>query len=50
LIDGPAVIGWQAWREIDAKYFGAGTRLAVAALLGPDPAPRTSRPSPTSAQ
>ena len=40
LIDGPAVIGWQAWREIDAKYFGAGTRLAVAALLGPDPAPR----------
>jgi AcrR family transcriptional regulator len=40
LIDGPAVIGWQAWREIDAKYFGAGTRLAVAALLGADPAPR----------
>jgi len=40
LIDGPAVIGWQAWREIDAKYFGAGTRIAVAALLGADPAAR----------
>ena len=40
LIDGPAVIGWQAWREIDAKYFGAGTRLAVAALMGADPGPR----------
>lgn len=34
LIDGPAVIGWQAWREIDAKYFGAGTRAAVTLLLG----------------
>jgi AcrR family transcriptional regulator len=34
LIDGPAVIGWQRWREIDAKYFGAGARAGVAALLG----------------
>lgn len=34
LIDGPAVIGWQRWREIDAKYFGAGARAGVAAALG----------------
>ena len=34
LVDGPAVIGWQKWREIDDRYFGAGTRLAVAAALG----------------
>jgi AcrR family transcriptional regulator len=34
LIDGPAVVGWQTWREIDAKYFGAGTRLAIAHVLG----------------
>jgi AcrR family transcriptional regulator len=29
LIDGPAVIGWQKWREIDDRYFGAGTKAAV---------------------
>jgi AcrR family transcriptional regulator len=34
LIDGPAVIGWQKWREIDNRYFGDGARLAVAHLLG----------------
>ena len=34
LVDGPAVIGWQRWREIDAKYFGAGARAAVAGVLG----------------
>jgi AcrR family transcriptional regulator len=34
LIDGPAVIGWLKWREIDAKYFGAATRAAVGAVLG----------------
>ena len=34
LVDGPAVIGWQRWREIDAKYFGAGARASVAAALG----------------
>ena len=34
LVDGPAVIGWQRWREIDAKYFGAGARAGVAAALG----------------
>ena len=34
LIDGPAVIGWAKWREIDAKYFGAATRAALAHALG----------------
>jgi AcrR family transcriptional regulator len=29
LLDGPAVIGWEAWREIDARYFGALTRQAL---------------------
>ena len=28
------MIGWQRWREIDAKYFGAGARAGVAAALG----------------
>jgi AcrR family transcriptional regulator len=35
LIDGPAVIGWRRWREIDDRFFGAGARLAVLGLLGP---------------
>ncbi|HZZ86712.1 MAG TPA: helix-turn-helix domain-containing protein [Caulobacteraceae bacterium] len=34
LIDGPAVIGWRRWREIDDRYFGAGARLAMRHLLG----------------
>ena len=34
LVDGPAVIGWQRWREIDAKYFGAAARAALAGVLG----------------
>jgi AcrR family transcriptional regulator len=33
LIDGPAVIGWLKWREIDDRFFGAGARRAVAYLL-----------------
>lgn len=39
LIDGPAVIGWRRWREIDDKYFGAGARMANAALLGEGASP-----------
>ena len=39
LIDGPAVIGWRRWREIDDRFFGAGARAAVAMLLGPAAAP-----------
>ena len=35
LIDGPAVIGWRRWREIDDRFFGAGARLAMKWLLGP---------------
>ncbi|MBL6854484.1 MAG: TetR/AcrR family transcriptional regulator [Alphaproteobacteria bacterium] len=34
LIDGPAVIGWRKWREIDDRYFGAGARHAVAVVMG----------------
>jgi AcrR family transcriptional regulator len=40
LIDGPAVIGWQRWREIDDRYFGSATRGAVAAMLGAKTDPR----------
>jgi AcrR family transcriptional regulator len=35
LVDGPVVIGWAKWREIDDRYFGQGARAAVALLLGP---------------
>ena len=38
LIDGPAVVGWRKWREIDDRYFGQGARNAVAHVLG-DTAP-----------
>jgi len=34
LIDGPAVIGWRKWREIDDRHFGAGARRAVAYVMG----------------
>jgi len=34
LIDGPAVIGWRKWREIDDRFFGAGARIAMKRLLG----------------
>ncbi len=40
LVDGPAVIGWQRWREIDDHHFGAVMRQGVAALCGPDTDPR----------
>jgi AcrR family transcriptional regulator len=33
LIDGPAVIGWGKWREIDDRYFGASTKAALAYAL-----------------
>jgi AcrR family transcriptional regulator len=36
LIDGPAVIGWRKWREIDDRHFGAGVRRAVAFVMGED--------------
>lgn len=36
LVEGPAVVGWAKWREIDAKYFGAATRAGLARVLGPE--------------
>jgi len=35
LIDGPVVIGWARWREIDDRYFGAGAKVALRGVLGP---------------
>jgi AcrR family transcriptional regulator len=40
LIDGPAVIGWRKWREIDDRFFGAGAKAAVTRVLGADAPPR----------
>ncbi|HTO59187.1 MAG TPA: helix-turn-helix domain-containing protein [Pseudomonadales bacterium] len=34
LIDGPAVVGWQKWREIDARIFAAAAKPAIARALG----------------
>src|SRR5215475_3846175 len=36
LIDGPAVIGWRKWREIDDRFFGAGAKAAMTHVLGAD--------------
>jgi AcrR family transcriptional regulator len=36
LIDGPAVIGWRKWREIDDRFFGAGAKAALAYAVGKD--------------
>ncbi len=36
LIDGPTVIGWQKWREIDARIFGAGAKAAITYALAPE--------------
>ena len=33
LLDGPAVIGWEAWREIDARHFGSLLRQALEAWV-----------------
>jgi AcrR family transcriptional regulator len=33
LRDGPAVLGWERWREIDAKYFGGKLPRAIAAAM-----------------
>jgi AcrR family transcriptional regulator len=34
LIDGPAVVGWQKWREIDARIFAAAAKPAIGRALG----------------
>jgi AcrR family transcriptional regulator len=33
LIDGPAVLGWKRWREIDEKYFADVVRAGVISLM-----------------
>lgn len=33
LRDGPAVLGWERWREIDARHFGGGFPLALAQAM-----------------
>lgn len=40
LIDGPAVIGWKKWREIDDRFFGAGAKAAMTHVLGEGASPR----------
>ena len=39
LLDGPAVLGWERWREIDDAHFAGMTRAALKAILpvGTDP-------------
>jgi len=33
LCDGPAVLGWERWREIDARHFGGGFPLGLARAM-----------------
>jgi AcrR family transcriptional regulator len=40
LVDGPVVIGWARWREIDNAYFGASARALMRRVLGPDSSER----------
>lgn len=44
LIDGPVVLGWRKWREIDMRYFGALTKAALAGALGGTVPPREIEP------
>jgi AcrR family transcriptional regulator len=44
LIDGPAVLGWQKWRDIDMRYFGALTKAGLAGALGDAVSPREIEP------
>jgi AcrR family transcriptional regulator len=34
LVDGPAVLGWNKWREIDQRHFGRMLKAPLAQLLG----------------
>lgn len=43
LIDGPAVLGWARWREIDERMFGQTVRQATAAIRGRDEGAREIR-------
>jgi hypothetical protein len=40
LIDGPAMLGWAKWREIDMRYFGAMAKAAIDGLLPDAPGHR----------
>ena len=33
LADGPAVLGWQRWREIDSRHFGGAVTAALGAAM-----------------
>jgi len=33
LKDGPAVLGWERWREIDARHFGGGVPVVLEAAM-----------------
>ncbi|WP_052215847.1 TetR/AcrR family transcriptional regulator [Sphingomonas sp. ERG5] len=33
LIDGPIVLGWQRWREIDDRYFAAAMRAGIQGIM-----------------
>ena len=46
MTDAPSVLGWQTWREIEAKY-GLGLLIA---LLADSPVVDASRPAPVLAQ
>jgi AcrR family transcriptional regulator len=39
-LDGPVVIGWGKWREIDDRYFAAGTKAALGHAFGKRISPR----------
>jgi AcrR family transcriptional regulator len=34
LVDGPAVLGWNKWREIDQRHFGRMLKAPLAQMLG----------------
>lgn len=40
LVDGPAVLGWDKWREIDQRYFGPLTRVPLEIALKEKMPPR----------
>ncbi len=42
LIDGPAVLGWARWREIDARHSVGSLREGIAAVLDDAPQPGLS--------
>ena len=46
MTDGPAVLGWQTWREIEARY-GLGLLIA---MLADSPTVDAARPAPVLAQ